>query len=98
MLNLLQIAQLVLYIALLALLGQAALYLLAGAKCAHNVFYQLLQIVSKPFTWPVRRFTPKQVDDRHVPLLTFVLLLIVYVVVTFEKISLCVEAGMKGCR
>jgi len=98
MLSFLNIAQLVLYIALLALVGQALLFVLAGANRDRNIFYQLLQIVSKPFTVLVRKFTPKQVDDRHVPLVTFFLLLIVYAVVTFEKISLCVEAGMEGCR
>jgi hypothetical protein len=98
MLSFLNIAQLVLYIALLALAGQALLYVLAGAKRDSNIFYQLLQIVSKPFTLLVRKLTPKQVADRHVPVVTFFLLLIIYAVVTFEKISLCVEAGMEGCR
>lgn len=98
MLSFLNIAQLVLYIALLALVGQALLFVLAGAKRDRNIFYQLLQILSKPFTLLVRRLTPKQVDDRHVPVVTFFLLLIIYAVVTFEKISLCVEAGMEGCR
>ena len=98
MLNFLNIAQLVLYIALLALVGQGALYVLAGSKRERNIFYQLLQIVSKPFTLLVRKLTPKQVADRHVPLVTFFLLLIVYAVVTFEKIARCVEAGMEGSR
>ena len=98
MLSFLNIAQLVLYIALLALVGQALLYVLAGAKRDSNIFYQLLQIVSKPFTLLVRKVTPKQVADRHVPVVTFFLLLVIYAVVTFEKISLCVEAGMEGCR
>jgi hypothetical protein len=98
MLSFLNIAQLVLYIALLALVGQALLYVLAGANRDRNIFYQLLQIVSKPFTLLVRKLTPKQVDDRHVPLVTFFLLLIAYAVVTLEKIALCVDAGMEGCR
>jgi hypothetical protein len=98
MLTFLNIAQLVLYIALLALVGQGLLYVLAGAKRDSNIFYQLLQIVSKPFTLLVRKITPAQVADRHVPVVTFFLLLIAYAVVTFEKIALCVEAGMEGCR
>jgi hypothetical protein len=98
MLSFLTIAQLVLYIALLALAGQAVLYVLAGPKRDQNIFYQLLQIVSKPFTLVVRKITPRQVDDRHVPLVTFFLLLVVYAVVTFEKIALCVESGMEGCK
>jgi cytochrome b561 len=98
MLSFLNIAQLVLYVALLALVGQGVLYVLAGANRDRNIFYQLLQIVSKPFTLLVRKLTPNKVADQHVPLVTFFLLLIVYAVVTFEKISLCVEAGMEGCR
>jgi len=98
MLTFLNIAQLVLYVALLALAGQAILYVLAGPRRDQNFFYQLLQIVSKPFTLLVRKITPRQVADRHVPLVTFFLLLVVYAVVTFEKIALCVESGMEGCK
>jgi hypothetical protein len=98
MLNVLNVIQLVLYIALLALVGQGALYILTGARRDSNVFYRLLQVVSKPFTLPVRWITPKQVDDRQVPVVTFLLLLIVYAVVTFEKINLCMAANMAGCR
>jgi cyanate permease len=98
MLNVLNVIQLVLYIALLALVGQGALYILTGARRDSNVFYRLLQVVSKPFTLTVRWITPKQVDDRQVPVVTFLLLLIGYAVVTFEKINLCMAANMAGCR
>lgn len=98
MLTVLNIAQLVLYIALLALAGQGALYVLAGPRRGQNLFYQLLQIVSKPFTLLVRKITPRQVADRHVPVATFFLLLIAYAIVTFEKVALCVQSGMEACR
>lgn len=98
MLTFLNALQLILYIALLALLGQGLLYLLAGAKRETNFFYQLLRIVTKPFTWVVRRLTPARVADRHVPFIAFGLLVLAYLVVTFEKISLCVDVNMVGCR
>lgn len=98
MLNVLNIIQLVLYIALLALMGQGVLHVLAGARRDSNFFYRLLQVVSKPFTLPVRWITPRQVENRHVPVVTFLLLLIGYAVVTFEKINLCMAANMAGCR
>lgn len=98
MLNVLNIIQLVLYIALLALVGQGVLHVLAGARRDSNFFYRLLQVVSKPFTLPVRWITPRQVEDRYVPVVTFLLLLIGYAVVTFEKINLCMAASMAGCR
>ena len=85
-------------VALLALLGQGVLFVLAGPKREHNLFYQMLQILSKPFTLPVRKLTPNKVSDSQVPIVTFFLLIIVYAIVTFEKINLCVEAGMETCK
>jgi len=96
MLTVLNIVQLLLYIALLALLGQAILYVLAGARRDTNVFYKLLQVLSKPFTLPVRKITPKQISDAQVPLVTFLLLAVLYAVVTFERANLCVTSNMVG--
>lgn len=101
MLTLLNLIQLVLYIALMALLGQGVLYVLAGARRDTNFFYKLLQVLGKPFTWPVRKITPKLVSDAQVPLVTFLLLSVLYVVVTFERADLCVTSGLlgqAGCR
>jgi uncharacterized protein YggT (Ycf19 family) len=101
MLTLLNAIQLVLYIALLALLGQGVLYVLAGPKRDSNFFYKLLQVVSKPFTWPLRKLMPKQVADHQVPIVAFMLLLLLYAVVTFERADLCVTSnlvGQEGCR
>ena len=101
MLTLLNILQLVLYIALLALVGQGILYVLAGARRESNFFYKLLQVLSKPFTWPARKVTPRQVSDSQVPIVTFFLLLVCYAVVTFERTDLCVRSntvGQAGCR
>jgi hypothetical protein len=97
-LTVLNLVQLLLYIPLLALLGQGVLYALAGERRDGNLFYQLLQMISRPFTALVRRITPRQVADRHVPVVTFLLLLLVYAVVTFEKIDLCVRIGVEQCK
>ncbi len=101
MLLALNAVQVILYVALLALAGQGVLHVLAGAKREQNVFYTLLRVISKPFTVPVRKITPRQVADRHVPVVTFLLLLILYAIVTFERADLCVTAqmiGQPGCR
>ena len=93
--------KLVVEIALMALLGQWLLGLLAGAKRETNLFYTLLRVISKPFTVPMRKITPKQVADHHVPIVTFFLLIIVYGIVTFERADLCVTSnmvGQPGCR
>ncbi len=97
-LTFLKLTQLILYIPLLALMGQALLFVLAGAKHDSNFFYRLLQLLSKPFTFAVRRITPRQVGDHQVPIVTFFLVLIAYAVVTFEKIDLCLRVGVEQCQ
>lgn len=98
MLTFLTLLQLVLYVPLLALLGQGLLFVLAGAKRDDNFFYQLLKLISKPFTSVVRKLTPRQVGDHQVPFATFCLLLVIYAVVTFERIDMCVRIGVEQCR
>ena len=98
MLTFLNLLQLILYIPLLALAGQGALFVLAGPKRDSNFFYRLLQLLSKPFVALVRRLTPAKVADHQVPFVTFFLLVIVYVVVSFEKIDLCMNLGLEQCR
>jgi hypothetical protein len=97
-LTFLTLVQLMLYIPLLALLGQGLLFVLAGQRRDTNFFYQLLKLLSKPFTAVVRRLTPAKVADHHVPLVTFLLLTVIYVVVTLERISLCLRVGVEMCR
>jgi cytochrome b561 len=98
MLTFLNIAQLVIYVALLALVGQGILYVLAGAGRDNNFFYKTLQVIAKPFTSVMRKLTPRLVADQHVPVVTFFILLVIYAVVTIEKIGLCIAAGMEACR
>ena len=98
MLTVLTYLQLLLYVPLLALLGQGVLYVLAGARREGNFFYQLLALISKPFNAVVRRVTPPKVADRHVPVVTFFLLTILYFIVTFERIDLCLKVGVEQCR
>jgi hypothetical protein len=99
MLTFLNAAQLVLYIALLSLLGQGVLFLLAGAKRETNFFYKLLQVMSKPFTLPLRKVLPRQVGDHQVPVITFFLLLILSFVIFVERgFLLCEQLGHTGCR
>ena len=98
MLTFLNLVQLILYIPLLALLGQGALFVLAGPKRDSNLFYRLLQLLSRPFTLVVRKITPRQIADRQVPIVTFFLVVIAYAVVSFEKIDLCMKIGLEHCR
>ena len=85
-------------IALLALLGQGALYVLAGAKRETNVFYRLLKVLTNPFVRGARLLAPRVVLDRHVPLVAFALMTLVWLAATIYKIQLCLETGVQACR
>lgn len=98
MLLFLSSVKLVCEIALLALLGQGLLFILAGAKRDSNFFYQLLKVLTRPFTAAARAIAPRQVLDSHVGFVAFFLLLVIWAVVTFEKIRYCVGSDMVGCR
>lgn len=85
-------------IALLALAGQWLLGLLAGARREQNVFYQLLQVVTRPVVAGARLITPKLVIDRHLPLVAFLVLLFVWLAATLAKINICLRIGVELCK
>lgn len=98
MLTLANVIKLIAEIALMALLGQWLLGLLAGARKEQNLFYQILEIIGRPFVRAARLLTPKLVLDRHVPLVAFCLLLFVWLGATIYKIQTCIRIGVELCR
>ena len=85
-------------IALLALVGQGLLGLLAGKKRDTNLIYQMFQVVTRPVVRAARFITPRIVIDRHMPIVTLCLLLFTWLAATGLKVSLCLEAGVQACR
>lgn len=85
-------------IALLALVGQGLLGLLAGKKRDTNLVYQMFQVVTRPVVRAARFITPRIVIDRHMPIVTLCLLLFTWLAATGLKVSLCLEAGVQACR
>ncbi len=91
--------KLVAEIALCALAGRWLLGLMAGRKRDQNLFYQLLGMMTNPFTAVFRKITPKLVVDRHIPLLTFFALGWVWIFALIQKVSLCqAQVGQGLCQ
>lgn len=84
-------------VALLALVGQWILGLLAGARKERNLFYQVLEVVGRPFVWAARRISPQVVLDRHLPLVAFLLLANVWLLLAYLKVVHCLQAGVNAC-
>ncbi len=98
MLLFLNIAQLVLYIGALGLIGQGLLYVLAGQKRDTNLFYQLIGIINKPWTLTARFISPKQIIDRQIPFVAFCIVGVLYIAVTLAKIEHCISIGIEICQ
>lgn len=85
-------------IALLALAGQWLLGLLAGQKRDKNFFYRTLAVLTDPFLKGARLITPRVVLDRHIPLVAFLLLVMIWIAALIAKINVCLSVGMEACR
>lgn len=77
----------------LALLGQGLLAILAGKRRQDNFVYRLFQVVTGPVTRAVRRVMPRFIIDAHIPLVSFFLLLWLWIALAVLKRYLC---GMHG--
>jgi hypothetical protein len=95
---LVSIIKLICEVALLSLAGRWLLGLLAGQKKDSNFFYQLLEVLTKPFVGAARWITPKAIIDRHVPLVAFSLLAILWIVMVIEKVRICAQIGVELCK
>ena len=85
-------------LSLMFVVGRFILGLLAGAKRQNNVFWQLLDVASKPSLWLTRRFSPKLILDQHIPLAAVSWLIIAWVLVVMLKIDLCLQVGAEACQ
>lgn len=72
-------------IALFALIGQGALYLLSGANREQNVFYMVLKTIASPAMRFTRWISPKFVVDQHVGWIALLLLAILWVALAVAK-------------
>ncbi len=84
--------------ALMVLVGQWLLGVLAGARREGNLAYQLLQLAGRPFVAVARRLSPRCVVDRHLPLVAALLLAFAWLVLTLFKIRLCLQVGIAACQ
>jgi hypothetical protein len=91
------IAKSLIELSLMFIIGRFLLGLLVGSKRENNVFYQLLDVASKPALWLTRKISPKLILDQHIPLATSSWLLIAWVLTVQLKIDICLELGVASC-
>ena len=76
----------------LSLLGQGVLYVFAGASRDRNFIYLMFKAVTSPVFKLTRLITPRFILDRHIWMITPLVLLVLWVVATYFKIRIALEA------
>jgi hypothetical protein len=79
-------------VALMALLGQGALFVLAGSKRDTNIVYSILKTITAPIMKLTRMIAPRFVVDQHIGFLALFILLLIEVVLILLKIRLYLAA------
>ena len=83
-------------VALMALIGQAALFVLAGSKREGNIVYSMLKTVTSPIMKFTRWIAPRFVVDQHIGFLALFLLLLIEALLIVLKIRLYLAAVAAG--
>ena len=83
-------------VAMLFLLGQGLLALLAGSRRHDNTMYKLFLIITGPVVKATRRITPRQIIDKHVPFISFALLFWLWIALAWLKRLYC-DTHMLQC-
>jgi len=81
-------------VALLALLGQGVLALLAGGRRHTNFVYKLFLIITGPVIKVCRWITPRVIIDRHLPFVAFFFLFWLWLLLAWVKRELCVLSNL----
>jgi len=72
----------------LLLIGQLLVYVLSFGRHESNAVYRALRFLTSPVVGLVRRITPAKVADRHVPVVSFLLLFWVWAALIFIRLDL----------
>lgn len=78
---------------LVVMLGQGLLYLFAGRRRHENVVYRAFSVVTAPLLKATRRITPRFIVDQHIGLVTFFLLVVLWVVALALKVQAVLQAA-----
>jgi hypothetical protein len=74
-----------------AMIGQGILWVIAGAKRDQNLVYGIFKAITSPVMKVTRWITPRVILDRHLGLVAFFLLMVLWLGLTVAKIRIVLE-------
>ena len=93
------VAQQLVLVAGLSLLGQFVVAIFNWPARRQNLVYRLFEVVASPVVKLVRLVTPKVVIDQHIPIAAFMVLLFAYFWLGFEQRASCMnDIQQTGCE
>jgi hypothetical protein len=92
---LLTIARALVEVAGMLLLGQGVLWLFGPRARDGNFVYELFRTGTRPLVKATRIITPRFVHDSHIGMVTFIILVWLWLALAFAKRYLCVAQGIQ---
>ncbi len=87
------------FIAGLALLGQFIVGIFNWGRRQNNFVYQMFEIITRPVVRAVRAVTPRVIVDQHVPVVTFLICLFLYLGLGVWHRDVCLaDLRQLGCE
>jgi hypothetical protein len=80
-------------VALLVMIGQGILFVLAGATRHQNLVYRVFASATQPIMKATRYVTPRIIVDQHIGYVAFFLLLVLWVLALLMKVHYFLEKG-----
>ena len=83
-------------VAMLFLIGQGLLAVLAGSRRHSNTIYKLFLMITAPVVKIVRKISPPQIIDKHLPFVAFFVLFWCWIGLAWLKRLYC-ESNLLQC-
>ena len=83
-------------VALMALIGQGVLALLAGSRRHTNPVYRVFLVVTGPVITVVRKISPPQIIDKHLPFVAFFVMFWLWIGLAYLRQAYC-QAHLLQC-
>ena len=77
-------------VALYLFVGRAAMWIFAGVNREQNFVFQLFKKGTEPLVKATRFITPRFILDRHIPFVTFILLVWIGLMLIYLRRAICV--------
>jgi hypothetical protein len=82
-------------VALVVMMAQGLLFVLAGASRHQNLVYRMFATVTQPIMKATRLITPRFIVDQHIGLVAFLLLALLWQLALALKVHYFIEQGAR---